>query len=308
MSRFSSLELDDGVRRRLTLRFGDEVESWFNALPAVLDSLTERWQLELESFIPRGSVSVVLRCRMHGSFPAVLKVSPDRVRIAREGAALERWHTAHTPNVMGVDGDAGALLIEAIEPGDPLDELSAYPSLERVGDLVTSLHTQGIPDPAYPSLAERISYLFDSGKKLYRQDPDLLDVVPVDVYERGRQVALGLAVQPSRTVLLHGDLTPRNVLLGGETRGLVAIDPAPCLGDPAFDTVDLLFWQADDVDAAATRAKLLALTTGMDPDRMLDWCRAFAGMMALDIASSPNSSLPYIQSLVRFAVSAGPEH
>jgi streptomycin 6-kinase len=30
-------------------------------------------------------------------------------------------------------------------------------------------------------------------------------------------------------------LTPSSILDGGAERGLVAIDPAPCLGDPAFD-------------------------------------------------------------------------
>ncbi|OUC96640.1 hypothetical protein CA984_14275 [Streptosporangium minutum] len=37
--------------------------------------------------------------------------------------------------------------------------------------------------------------------------------------------------------LVHGDLHPGNVLDGGP-RGLVVIDPRPCVGDPAFDAVD----------------------------------------------------------------------
>jgi streptomycin 6-kinase len=39
-------------------------------------------------------------------------------------------------------------------------------------------------------------------------------------------------------VLLHGDLHLGNVLDGGPSRGLVAIDPKACLGDPCFDAVD----------------------------------------------------------------------
>jgi streptomycin 6-kinase len=42
--------------------------------------------------------------------------------------------------------------------------------------------------------------------------------------------------------VLHGDLTPSNILDGGAERGLVAMDPAPCLGDAAFDAVDLILW------------------------------------------------------------------
>lgn len=77
----------------------------------------------------------------------------------------------------------------------------------------------------------------------------------------------------SPTALLHGDLTPRNILDGGDRRGLVAIDPAPCLGaDLAFDAIDLLLWRADDVDMIAARAEQLAPAIDVDASRLLDWC------------------------------------
>jgi streptomycin 6-kinase len=44
---------------------------------------------------------------------------------------------------------------------------------------------------------------------------------------------------------------PHIRLDGGVERGLVAIDPAPCRGDPAFDAVDPVYWRADDVDTIA---------------------------------------------------------
>jgi hypothetical protein len=36
-------------------------DEWFDELPDVLSSLTERWQVEFGSPIPRGSMSVVIR-------------------------------------------------------------------------------------------------------------------------------------------------------------------------------------------------------------------------------------------------------
>jgi streptomycin 6-kinase len=124
--------LDDGLRRRLTARFGAEIDAWFDELPSVLSGLGERWQLEFGSLIPRGSMSVVIRCRMTDASPAVLKVSPDRRRLATEAAALERWTTPRTPSVLAVDESAGALLLEAIEPGTPLVDSLLYPPLESV--------------------------------------------------------------------------------------------------------------------------------------------------------------------------------
>jgi streptomycin 6-kinase len=294
--------IDDEVRRRLTSRFGAEVDPWFDELPAVLNALAERWQVDFDSFIQRGSMSVVVRCRLASGGPAVLKVSPDRARAAIEGAALDRWTTVHTPSVLAVDESVGALLIEAIEPGTPLVDSPTYPEMEIVAELLTSLHTTGVPDPSYPSLAHRIEHLFNSGTRPYERRPDLVDVVPPELYGRGRQLASRLVERVAPTALLHGDLTPNNILDGGNERGLVAIDPSPCLGDDlAFEAVDLLLWQAGDVDMIAARAEQLAPAIGVDARRLVDWCTAFAGMVALELAEAPDTPSERIEAAVTLA-------
>jgi streptomycin 6-kinase len=294
----------DEAHGRLAARFGAGIGSWFDELPAVLTTLAERWQIEFASLIPRGSMSVVIRCRVRGGGPAVLKVGPDRVRLANEAAALDRWTTVHTPSVLAVDETLGALLIEAIEPGTALVELPLYPALERVAELLTALHEHGVADPSYPPLSHRVAHLFDAGTRPYERHPELLEIVELELYERGHRLAVRLADEPSPAILLHGDLTPSNILDGGDERGLVAVDPSPCLGDAAFDAVDLLFWQADDVDTIAERAELMAPTVGMDAARMLDWCTAFAAMVALELAEASNTSEQRIQALVTLATKA----
>jgi streptomycin 6-kinase len=293
--------IDAGARRRLTARFGDEVAPWLDELPGVLSALARRWQLELGPPIPRGSVSVVLRCRMADGPGAVLKVSPDRARLAFEAIALEGWHGGHTPAVLGLDEQLGALLIEAIEPGTPLVVSSTYPDLASVAELLRSLHTSGVPDPTYPTVAWRVAYLFDSSMRLYDRHPELTALVPPELYERGRRLATRLAQDASPIVLLHGDLTPSNLLDGGAERGLVAIDPAPCLGDPAFDAVDLLCWQADDLETIQARAERLADATGTDAERLLGWCTAFAAMTALELASQASGPGPRAEALLKLA-------
>lgn len=258
--------------------------------------------MDFDSLIPRGSMSVVIRCRMTSGRPAVLKVSPDRTRLANEGAALDRWTTIHTPSVLAVDESVGALLIEAIEPGIPLVDSLIYPRLESVAELLTSLHATGAPDPSYPPLAHHVAYLFNSGARPYKRRPELVDMVPPELYERGRRLATRLVERVLPTALLHGDLTPNNILDGGNQRGLVAIDPAPCLGDDlAFEAIDLLLWQADDVDMIAARAEQLAPAIDVDARRLLDWCTAFAGMAALELAEAPNSPRERIEAAVTLA-------
>ena len=105
-------------------------------------------------------------------------------------------------------------------------------------------------------------------------------------------------------VLLHGDLTPGNILDGGAERGLVAIDPAPPLGDAAFLAVDLILWQADDLQTIQARTERLATATGMDARRLLGWCTAFAAMSALELASQQNGPSARIETLLELASQA----
>jgi streptomycin 6-kinase len=297
-------ELDEELRARLRRRYGPEIDAWFAALPAVLADLGERWEIAWGPVIRRGSMSVVIRCRVAHEGPAVLKVCPDRARLAREAAVLASWRTAHVPAVLAVDESAGALLLEAIEPGTPLAELPTVPSAKQLGDLMSSLHDAGVPDRTYRPVADRIVHLFDSGTKPYELKPELLDLVPLELYERGRRLALRHAADSTRTVVLHGDLTPVNVLDGGPERGLVAIDPAPCLGDPAFEAVDFVLWRAKDLDAIAARAEALAPAIGTDPRRLLDWCTAFSGMIAVELAELPGTSRDEVEPFIALAARA----
>jgi streptomycin 6-kinase len=290
-------ELDHELRRRLGRRYGAAIDDWLDGLAAVLAELGERWGIDWGPLIQRGSMSVVIRCRTADGREAVLKVSPDRERIAHEAAALAQWTTAHVPAILAVDESAGALVIEAIDPGTPLAESGSYPTIDSISVLLSALH-DGAPSPRYRPVADRIAYLFDAGLKNYERRPDLAALVPRELYERGRARALRLAADPVPPVLLHGDLTAVNVLDGGPTRGLVAIDPAPCLGDPAFDAIDLVFWRAGDVKAVAMRAEQLARTTRVDAARLHDWCAAFAPMVAVELAEAPGDSRAQIDALL----------
>ncbi len=297
-------ELDDELRVRLGRRFGSGIDGWFAELPAVLGDLAERWGVEWGTLIQRGSMAVVIRCQAADGRAAVLKVSPDRERLALEAAALAHWRTPHVPAVLCVDESVGARMIEAIEPGTPLDETEGYPSMEGVASLLRSMHKSAVPDLAYGPVAARVAHLFDSSRKLYEWKPDLVEWVSPELYERSRELALRLAAEASATVVLHGDLTPVNVLDGGAERGLVAIDPAPCVGDPAFDAIDLVLWRAGDAATIARRAELLATAIGADPRRLFDWCAAFAGMVALEIVERSGGSREQVEPLLALAARA----
>jgi streptomycin 6-kinase len=288
--------LDADVRARLARRFGTAIDAWFAGLPAVLERLGAHWELEWGPLIQRGSFSVVIRCRTAAGQAAVLKVSPVLPRIADEAAALAHWSGGRVPAVLGVEESAGALLLEAIEPGTPLAEREGEAGAQELGALMTSLHERGAPDPSFHPVTARLEHLFTATRTLYDRKPELVGVVPPALYERSREAGFRLARDAASIVLLHGDLTPVNIL--DSDRGLVAIDPAPCLGDPAFDAVDLVFWNA--AGAFAPRAEELARAMGAEPGRLLDWCAACAAMVALERAEQGDAD---VTALVELAAS-----
>src|SRR4051794_41305321 len=93
-------EIDATTRDRLTARFGSEVDAWFAQLPVLLAAVSEKWDLTYDAPILRGSTSVVIRCRLPDKRRCVLKVSPDRARLALEAAALVDWPSRKVPDLL----------------------------------------------------------------------------------------------------------------------------------------------------------------------------------------------------------------
>jgi streptomycin 6-kinase len=272
----------EATRVRLVARFGEEVAAWWARLPGAIEPLAARWDLVVGEPVGRGNTSVVIRCRRGDGARAVLKLCPDPSLSRGEAQALRAWRSSgRVPALWEADVTVGALLLEALPDERPLSERAEPVAIGDVAGLLRALH---VPPPAspreFPALSARIGFIFDHWIERYRPDPAVSRVVPSERLERGRQVARELATGDGVPVLLHGDLHAGNVLDGGSARGLVAIDPRPCLGDPAFDAVDWVFWGEDDPGAWAARRMELAGAIGCSSDRLRLWCAALAALLA----------------------------
>ena len=285
---FSSATLA-ATRGRLLARFGAPVEPWWERLPAAIADLAARWELDVGEAVGRGNTSLVVRCRRADGRPAVLKLTPDAVLGGEEAWALRRWESSgRVPLVWGYDAALGALLLEAIPGEIPLSERPTAVELGEVADLIGELHRSGAPAVAegWATLAERVEFLFEHWIQRHgRRGEVVTRAVPVERLRRGHELARALAAAAGKPVLLHGDLHPSNVLDGGAVRGLVAIDPRPCVGDAAVDAVDWVFWAVDDPGAWAPRSRDLAVALGLDHERLWAWCAAFAAMLAASRAA-----------------------
>jgi streptomycin 6-kinase len=155
-----------------------------------------------------------------------------------------------------------------------------------MGNLIRALHHAAAPPPGFPrDLRARCDEFFARiGRRL--AEPSIgQHVRPADLDRAARRYGLLLATASSQ-VLPHGDLHLGNVLDGGPSRGLVAIDPRACVGDPCFDAVDYALDGARG-DGVGNRCAALAAAAGLDPDRLYAWCCAIAPIIAINRIGYP---------------------
>ena len=273
----------------LSLRFGPQVATWCSGVPVLADEIATRWGLTLGEAYAYGASSVVLYCSQAGGASAVLKLSPDPPFLADQAAMIRLFEpSGKVPAVLAVDAAAGAVLLESIEPGTGADELPQPPSPQAWGDLIRALHRAGTPPPGFPrDLRGRCDEFFARIGRRLAEPPIGQRVRPADLDRGASRYDQLLATAPSQ-VLLHGDLHLGNVLDGGPARGLVAIDPRACAGDPCFDAVDYALDGAGR-DGVGNRCAALAPAAGLDPGRLYAWCRAIAPIIAINRIGYPGT-------------------
>jgi streptomycin 6-kinase len=250
--------VEPGFRAFVARVFGDEGRAWIAALPEAHATLATRWQLELGPELPGGLLACVREARLPDGSAAVLKVGTPWPRTRHEVAALRAWGGNGAPELLDFDKKLGAMLLERIHPGTHPSEAGAA----AVAALMDALHVP--PFAGLPTLGElvrrRIERALAEGRTSEAKASWALSK------------AAELQPEPHPVVLLHGDFDERNLLVC-EHRGLCAIDPLPCAGDPAYDAG---YWVHGN-RGPGRRARLDALVSlGFDRTRVRDWAAVIA--------------------------------
>jgi streptomycin 6-kinase len=275
----TQVALPTASRDRLLDRFGPAAAAWINDFGALVGELCQRWTLEPQAVHAGGTGAVVECIAATGGIRYALKLSPDRAITAQEAAALTYWSDA--PTVVDlVDADAirNAILLEWVP--DSTELTTAAWGIRDVAGLIGDLYLPRGTLPAdVPGARDRIEFAFE----LWDRRRDNLRRSPIDdvVWSRCRERALDMA--GSGATLLHGDLHPGNILRTGGGP-IVAIDPRPCLGDPAMDIADIaMAGMASEADIRI-RCRQLADIAPIDADRLWLWCCNFAPLRAVSLA------------------------
>lgn len=269
------------ARDRLLDRFGVAAAAWIDDFGAIVSELCQKWALQ-PCTVLAGGTGVVVECvSIVDETRLALKLSPEPSIAKQEAAALTYWADARTVvDLLDSDTARRAILLEWL-PGAVELTLGTW-GVAEVADLIADLFSpRTTPPPDVPLALERVEFMFELWDRRRRALPDS----PIDdnVWQRSHAAALDMAREGES--LLHGDLHPGNLLRIGNDRGIVAIDPRPCIGDPAMDLTDLATIGASSEGEIRNRCRQLAdIADPVDAERLWLWCCNFAPMAAVSLA------------------------
>lgn len=256
----------DWIANRLRRRFSAKVDRWCEGLPERIKDIAAQWDLDIQARVGRGRSAVTFRCTgPQGT--TVLKICPDAPILDEEVRMLRLlWPSGRVPIVFEHSGDAA--LIEFIGSGVAAEDLPTPPTGAQYAAFLRDLHSVAVPARPPRRLHGWTEVLFESAK---RRGADLAD---------GPELRDELISTQPREVLLHGDLHLGNVL-DGEQRGLVAVDPICCVGDPCFDAIDFAL-EGTSCEEILRRRDELAKSYDLDVERLDRWCRVTAPIAFAD--------------------------
>ena len=257
---------------------------------AQLGPLLARWRLDPDGPAVRTASSVLAPVRRDGA-RMMLKV-PLVEEERRGGRLMAAWAGRGAAPVLASDADGTLLMARADDPGILVREASADGADADARD-----------DRATRILARAAARLH----RVPREAPVVAEAVPLAVWfrelveparplpralDRGAAVARELLAGSGSAAVLHGDVHHGNVLRFGDGgcdgRGgdddWRAIDPKGLLGDPGFDTANVLANPTPAIalrpGRLARRARVIAEETGADLDAVLAWAEAWCALSA----------------------------
>jgi streptomycin 6-kinase len=256
---------------------GQQARTWLEQIPAIASAWAQRWHITLGKPLEGGTVSLVYSVERHDGDPAVLKLAARWSRWSQhEATALRAWDGHGAARLLAASDDASVLLLERVWPGTAAHGMTAA----ELAGLMEKLSRAGVPS-GMPSLIDAVHVRFDRAEE---NRTGLLS--PAQVW-RARCAAVDLAgAHRGSLITCHGDLSIKNVLVS-DGRGLLAIDPNPCAGYPAYDAAQWAVTQTP-VAQAPQRAAAVAAALGIPAEDVQQWVCMLAAVEVC-LASLPRA-------------------
>jgi streptomycin 6-kinase len=262
--------------------YGAEESEWLAGLPDRVAELEQAWSLTAEqAFETQSRLSWVAPVRLADGCEAVLKIGIPHREARREADALRAFDGRGAVRLLRASADGFALLMERCVPGNDLWALGEEEANALGAAVLARLWREPEVEAPFEHLADLAA---EWCAELPREAPARgYDAALItEAVERARFLA---ATQP-RTVLLHGDFHPANVLAAAREPWL-AIDGKPLVGDPAYDLAQWLGnrcrWSQPTPEAVTSLRRQIGQFSerlALEPARVAGW--AFVKSLAWD--------------------------
>lgn len=272
MDHFTDLPID--FSQRILGAFGNDGEQWLESLASIIRRVCSEWSLTPGSYADSLSYNYVAPAVRKDGSKVVLKLGVPNPELSAEIEALRCYAGHGCVQLLDADAESGAILLERVEPGQPVLDLEDDESATAIAArIINRLHKCQLMQGPYPTVAEwglgleRLRAHFDGGTGPF----------PSQLVERAESNLRDLLSSEGEPVLLHGDLHHWNIL-SSERADWVAIDPKGVIGEPEYETgawlrnpfPKLQEWP-DAKKVTARRIDQFAEHLGYDHERVLAW-------------------------------------
>jgi streptomycin 6-kinase len=242
------------------------------------DELAREWRVTIDHSFETQSSFIAYGRR--DDQPVVLKVVKHAGDEWWSGAALTAFDGRGAVRVYEYVG--GAMLLERLEPGEALVELSLNGRDEEATTILADVIGSTSPrhsEMAFPTVQD---WAASFGRYVATGD----DQIPANLVSEASRLYSDLAESQRNPRLLHGDLQHYNVLFDRQ-RGWLAVDPKGVIGEVEYEVGAALrnpYERPDLLTDPATIERRLGQFTSrlnLDPDRALAWSFAQAVLSAV---------------------------
>lgn len=249
------MQLPDHFARNILSVLGEVGQEWLDQLPQIVATVAERHELTLGNPFTL-SYNYVCAATQRDGTPIVLKLSPPYDEFYHEVNALKHYDVRGCVQVLDVDLDARAVMLERVLPGEPLHTLSLRDDEQATHIAAEVMQNLWKPLPAdhtFPTIADWSRAL----QQLRDEHGGNTGPMPAHLVERAEAIYRELLVDAPPPVLLHGDLHHDNILRATRTPYL-AIDPKGLAGEPAYEIGPFFYNPHPEIYQCADLAQVLA--------------------------------------------------
>lgn len=259
--------------QRIESSFGTAGKEWLEALPSILEAVSQKWSLKIDPPFEDMVYNFVAPATNGDGKAVVLKVGVPNPELMTEMESLQIFAGEGSVAIFERDDDLGAMLLERLRPGKAILHLDDEQATGHAIQVMGQLHGKSPSEGKFPAVADwakglkRLRTTFDGGTGPFHSH----------LVEQVEGISNELLSSMDQPTLLHGDLHHWNILSASRSPWL-AIDPKGIIGEPAYEAgawirnpfPNLHGW-SNAKQLISRRIMQFSNALGVDRDRIHGW-------------------------------------